>query len=105
MFTAAYVCLVLIWFDERGGWRPRALVALLLALAITLTVADRSSWAYLFTYVAACIGLVVPSRLGLQAVIGCAALACVCAHRSTAAGGGWPAATPPAPSASACCWC
>jgi two-component system, NarL family, sensor histidine kinase DesK len=78
LFTGVYVWLVLTWFEEESRWRPSVLAGVLLALAITLTIADRPGWGFLFTYVAACAGLVVPSRWGMPAVIGCAALAAVC---------------------------
>jgi two-component system sensor histidine kinase DesK len=74
-FSGVYVWLVLTWFEERTYWRSLALAAVLLSLAIVLTLADRPSWAFLFTYCAACIGLVVPSDVGMPAVIVCAALA------------------------------
>ncbi len=85
LFSAVYVWLVMTWFEERARWRPIALAAVMLALAIVMTVADRPSWGFLFTYAAAVIGLVVPSRWGMVAVIGCAGLAAVC---TLIAGGG-----------------
>jgi two-component system sensor histidine kinase DesK len=94
LFTATYVVFVFIWFDERAAWRPYALVGLLLAIAIALTIGDRSSWGFLFSYVAACVGLVMPSRLGLQAVVGCAAVAAACTlidHRGGSAAAGYAA--------------
>jgi two-component system sensor histidine kinase DesK len=96
LFSATYVWLVLIWFDERGGWRPYALCGLMLALAMALTVADRSSWGFLFTYAAACTGLVVPGTLGFEAVFGCAALAAAATiidHGGGGAAGGYAAST------------
>ncbi len=87
LFTVTYVWLVLIWFDERAHWRPYALVGVLLALAIALTLADRGSWGFLFTYVAACAGLVVPAGLGLQAVFAIAALAALCTMIDAGGGG------------------
>ena len=87
LFSGAYVSLVLTWFDDRAGWRPAAVAGLLLVLAIVLTLADRSSWGFLFSYVAACIGLVMPSRLGLPAVVGCAAVAVICTLIDRAGGG------------------
>lgn len=104
LFAATYVWLVLIWFEERAGWRPYALSGVLLVLAMTLTLADRSSWGFLFSYVAASVGLVVPAGLGLQAVIGCAAPPPP-ARSSITVAVGLPAATPPAASVSDCCWC
>jgi two-component system sensor histidine kinase DesK len=84
-FTGVYVWLVLTWFEEKARWRPVALAGVMLLLAIAMTLADRPSWAFLFTYCAACIGLVLPSDLGMPAVILCAALAFV---TTVVAGGG-----------------
>jgi two-component system, NarL family, sensor histidine kinase DesK len=84
LFSVVYVWLVLTWFEERARWRPIVLSGVILALAVVLTVADRPGWGFLFTYAAACIGLVAPSPWGLPAVFGVAALAGVC----TAIGGG-----------------
>jgi two-component system sensor histidine kinase DesK len=85
-FSVVYVWLVLTWFEERARWRPVVLSGVILALAVVLTLADRPSWGFLFTYAAACIGLVTPSRWGLAAVIGCAAIAAV--STEIAGGGG-----------------
>jgi two-component system sensor histidine kinase DesK len=59
----------------------------MLATAIVLTVADRPSWGFLFTYVAAVVGLVVPSAWGLPAVIACAVVGAACTLIAGAAGG------------------
>ena len=87
LFSAVYVWLVLTWFEERARWRPVVLAVVMLALAVVLTLADRPSWGFLFTYAAACIGLVAPSPWGLPAVIGCAAIAAVTAGVAGAGGG------------------
>ncbi|MGZ4272166.1 MAG: hypothetical protein ACXVRP_00235, partial [Solirubrobacteraceae bacterium] len=87
LFSAAYVWLVMTWFEEQARWRPVVLAGVMLVLATTLTLADRPSWGFLFTYAAACIGLVVPSRWGLPAVLACAAIAAVCAGIAGAGGG------------------
>jgi two-component system, NarL family, sensor histidine kinase DesK len=84
VFSAAYVVLVITWVDETNYRRSLGLAGVMLALACVLTIADRPTWGYLFTYCAACIGLVVGSDLGLPAVILCAAAAFV----SVLAGGG-----------------
>ena len=74
-FSGVYVWLVLTWFEEQAYWRTLSLAGVMLVLACVLTVADRPSWGFLFTYCAACIGLVVSSDLGMPAVILCAAAA------------------------------
>ena len=83
-FSGVYVWLVLTWWEENAFWRSLALAGLLLVLACVLTIADRSSWGFLFTYVAACLGLVVPSDVGLPAVVLCAGAA----FGATVVGGG-----------------
>jgi two-component system, NarL family, sensor histidine kinase DesK len=74
-FSAVYVWLVMTWFEEKMAWRTLSLAAVMLALAIVLTLADRPGWGFLFTYCAACIGLIAPSDVGMPLVVGCAALA------------------------------
>ncbi len=83
-FSGAYVCVVLTWIDERAYWRSLSLAGVMLVLACALTIADRSSWGYLFTYCAACAGLVVRSDMGMPAVLLCA----VVGFGATVAGGG-----------------
>jgi two-component system sensor histidine kinase DesK len=75
VFSAVYVVLVITWIDAKNYRRSLALAGVMLALACALTIADRPTWGYLFTYCAACIGLVVGSDLGLPAVVLCAAAA------------------------------
>jgi len=55
-----------------------ALVALLLADAAALSIADRPAWAYLFTYCAASSVLVGPPSMTFPAVLVCAALSVGC---------------------------
>jgi hypothetical protein len=104
LFSATYVWLVMIWFDELGGWRPFALLGVLLILAMALTLADRPSWGFMFTYVAACVGLVVPAGLGLRR-----SSAVAYSPSSAASSPGVEVAAEsamaPAPSEWDCCWC
>jgi two-component system sensor histidine kinase DesK len=74
-FSGVYVWLVMTWWEEDAYWRSLALVGVMLMLAVALTIADRPSWGFLFTYCAACVGLVAASDLGMPAVILCAAAA------------------------------
>jgi two-component system sensor histidine kinase DesK len=75
-FVAVYLWLVL-------GWRGRAvleersviLFAVLLALAAGLTAFEDSGWGFLFTYCAACAGLIASPTIGFLAVCLCAGLA------------------------------
>ena len=93
-FSGVYVWLVLTWFEEKAYWRSLALAGLMLALAMALTIADRPSWGFLFTYCAACVGLVVPSDVGMPAVILCAGAAfgaTVLGGGSAGSGGGFAA--------------
>jgi two-component system sensor histidine kinase DesK len=87
VFTATYVGLVLVLFrDDRVVWRV-AFFALLLAVTIALTVADRSGWAFLFTYCAACAAMASPVGSGFPAVVGCTVLAVVCSRLGGASDG------------------
>jgi two-component system, NarL family, sensor histidine kinase DesK len=91
-FTATYIWFVLTVMSDYDDWRPFAMAAALLVLAGILTVADRASWGFLFTYVAACIGLAVPSSVGIPAVVACGALAAICSLLGGSSGGsavGW----------------
>jgi two-component system, NarL family, sensor histidine kinase DesK len=93
-FSGVYVWLVLTWWEEDATWRSVSLAGVMLGLACVLTVADRPSWGFLFTYCAACIGLVVRSDLGMPAVIVCAAAAfgtTVVAGGGSGSGGGFAA--------------
>jgi two-component system sensor histidine kinase DesK len=87
VFSGVYVWLAMTWFEERARWRPIVLALVMLATAIVLTDGDRSSWGFLFTYVAAVVGLVVPSAWGLPAVIACAAVGAACTLIAGATGG------------------
>lgn len=92
LFTGAYVWLVLILMDEGSGRRLYFLAAALLVLATALALIDRPSWGFLFSYVAACIGLVAPSSIGIAAVVGCGALAAASSLINGGSGGsaiGW----------------
>jgi two-component system sensor histidine kinase DesK len=93
-FSGVYVWVVVTWIDESAYWRSVALAGLLLGLACALTIADRSSWGYLFTYCAACAGLVVRSDMGMPAVLLCAGVgfgATVASGGSAGTGGGYAA--------------
>ena len=61
-------------------------------LAIALTLGSTPELGFLFSYAAACIGLVAPSSVGIPAVVGCGALAAACSLITGASGGsaiGW----------------
>jgi two-component system sensor histidine kinase DesK len=88
VFVASYVWLVLIWTHARTQVRPFLLLGVLTALAIVLTVADRPSWGFLFTYCAACAALVAPTWLGLPAVFFYVGLGTGCAALGGASSGG-----------------
>lgn len=68
-FSGSYVWLVVTWIDEKRRRRGYALSVFQLAMAIALTVADRPSWGFLFSYCAACVALVAPSPYGFLAVL------------------------------------
>jgi hypothetical protein len=63
VFVGAYVALVLSWRTRRTTPIPTVFFGVLIAVATALTLADRSSWGFLFTYCAACTPC-SPSRSG-----------------------------------------
>jgi len=86
-FVATYIALIVIW--RQNCHATRIVVALFLVLvadAIALTLGDGSGWAFLFTYCAACAGL-LSARIGFAGVIACAALAGVTAAAAGGSGG------------------
>ena len=86
-FVVAYVLLVLIWRTHRHKRTPVLLFAVLIAVAIALTLGDRGGWGFLFTYCAACTALVYPTSLGFGGVLLCATLAGVTSAVGGAASG------------------
>jgi two-component system sensor histidine kinase DesK len=74
-FVAAYLAIVLVWRQALHTRVTIALFVLMLGCASALTLADRSGWAFLFTYTAACAGLMSSARVGFYAVAGCTVLA------------------------------
>ncbi|MGB8878659.1 MAG: sensor histidine kinase, partial [Solirubrobacteraceae bacterium] len=86
VFVAVYVCLVYQWRVSATGQSRLgpALFVVLLVVATALTVADRPSWGFLFTYCAACTALVASPPLGFYGVLTCVVLAGI----TTIIGGG-----------------
>ena len=87
VFVAAYVALVMSlrwrsWHDRQVG-----LAAVMLAMAIALTLGSGSSWGFLFTYCATVVALLFSSEIAWLGVIACAALASVCSAVAGASGG------------------
>jgi two-component system sensor histidine kinase DesK len=83
-FSAIYVSLVMIWFDPGRRRTAYLLAGSLLAIAITLTIADRAGWGFLFSYCAACAALAAPAGYGFTAVL---AITAVAVGSELAAGG------------------
>ncbi len=78
VFVAAYIWLVLLWRGSPGGVSSRRtllLFGVLVSIATALTVGNRPSWGFLFTYCAACAALVVPAAAGVAGVVLCVVLA------------------------------
>lgn len=75
VFVAAYVGMVMSWRGASRTGLPLALFAVLLAVAIALTLSHASSWGFLFTYCAACGAIVAPKGREFAAVVLCSALA------------------------------
>jgi two-component system sensor histidine kinase DesK len=74
LFTGIYVWLVISWVDLPETRRAYVLCLAMLGIAIALTVGVAFSWAFLFSYVAACAGLIVPASYGFTAVVVTAAI-------------------------------
>jgi two-component system, NarL family, sensor histidine kinase DesK len=94
-FVAAYIALILLWRHRHTDRILNALFLLLVALAVALTLSDAASWGFLFTYCAACAGL-ISTRWGLAGVVACAALAGITSAAGGANGGqviGWVASS------------
>lgn len=95
VFVIAYIAMVMAW---RRSYADRALpplFALLTAIAIALTLSDGASWGFLFTYCAACAGL-ISTRWGMPGVLGLAVLAGITSSIGGANGGqviGWVASS------------
>ena len=87
LFVAAYVALVLTWRSRRQTALTTGLFAVLVAVAIALTLVDQSNWGFLFTYACACASLLSSSRLAFSAVAMCTVLAGVTSSLSGASGG------------------
>jgi two-component system sensor histidine kinase DesK len=94
-FVAAYIALVMLWRHRHADRILPLLFLLLLALATALTLHNGNSWGFLFTYCAACAGL-ISSRYGFPGVVACAALAGITSAVGGANGGqtiGWVASS------------
>ncbi|MGH2927609.1 MAG: sensor histidine kinase, partial [Solirubrobacteraceae bacterium] len=78
VFAFGYAMLVVLLFRPDRSTARIVLTGLLLALAVALTVLDRSGLGYLFTYVAACAAAALPSAWRFQSVLLCTALAVGC---------------------------
>jgi two-component system, NarL family, sensor histidine kinase DesK len=94
-FVAVYLALVLLWRRRSADLILPLLFAALVAIAAALTLSNGNSWGFLFTYCAACAGLIA-TRYGLAAVLSCAALAGVTSAVGGANGGqvvGWVASS------------
>jgi two-component system sensor histidine kinase DesK len=87
LFVATYVSMVMTWRGARSSRLTIALFFLLLAVATALTVAQSSTWGFLFTYCAACAAIVAPKELGVYAVAFCSVLAAVTSAIGGADGG------------------
>jgi two-component system, NarL family, sensor histidine kinase DesK len=79
LFVAAYVWLVLSWrWRTKLEERAVVLFVIMLAVAAALTAFQDPGWGFLFTYCAACAGLIGSSSAGFLAVILCSGLAAAC---------------------------
>ncbi|MBV9941840.1 MAG: hypothetical protein JO262_06895 [Solirubrobacterales bacterium] len=95
VFVTLYIALVMLW-RARGADRALPVMFVgLVAIAIALTLADANGWGFLFTYCAACAGM-MSRRFGFIGVLACAVLAGVSSAAGGATGGqviGWVASS------------
>ena len=92
VFTISYIALIMTarrsWSGMRGYARAAGvLYGLMIAIAIALTSAGSAGWGFLFTYCAACSGLIAPAEWGFVAVGGCTVLAGILPALAGASGG------------------
>jgi two-component system sensor histidine kinase DesK len=95
VFVAAYITMVLTWRRHYADRILPALFVVLVAIAAALTLSDGGSWGFLFTYCAACAGLIA-TGWGMAGVLACAALAGITSAVGGANGGqviGWVASS------------
>ncbi|MGH2856505.1 MAG: sensor histidine kinase [Solirubrobacteraceae bacterium] len=78
VFAFGYAMLVVLLFRPDRSTARIVLTGLLLALAVALTVFDRSGLGYLVTYVAACAAAALPVYWRFPSVLVCTALAVGC---------------------------
>jgi two-component system sensor histidine kinase DesK len=93
-FVAIYVAVVLLW-RTRSDRMLLVLFVALVGIASALTLDDGAAWGFLFTYCAACAGL-ISARYGFAGVLVCTVLAGVLSALGGASGGqvvGWVAST------------
>ncbi len=86
-FVVAYAWFVALLFRRDQRAVRAGLIAVIFALAVTLTLADQPTWAFLFSYASGCAAVGLPSRLRFLGVLGCTALAAGCALLAGGSGG------------------
>ena len=94
-FVALYIALVLLWRTRGADRLLPFLFAGLVAIAVALTLDDANGWGFLFTYCAACAGM-MSRRFGFAGVLSCSALAGITSAAGGANGGqviGWVASS------------
>src|SRR5439155_22388060 len=79
--------LVMRWRHPQDPRVPWLLFALLLGLAVALTISQASGWGFLFTYCAACVAMVAPEGLAFYGVALFSILAGVTSAAAGADGG------------------
>jgi two-component system, NarL family, sensor histidine kinase DesK len=87
LFVAAYAGMVMTWRGGRVSRLSGALFVVLVVVACALTLAQSSSWGFLFTYCAACAALAAPEGFGFYLVALCSVLAAVTSAIAGANGG------------------
>jgi two-component system, NarL family, sensor histidine kinase DesK len=87
LFVVAYVTMVMTWRRDGDNRFALLLFSVLLSVSTVLTLFTGSGWGFLFTYCAACVGLIAPKGVGFYEVGLCAGLAGVCSAIAGANGG------------------
>lgn len=87
LFVGAYVGLLMVMWKPGRGRSQLVAIAILAAVAVGLTVLSDPGWGFLFTYVAACLAVTLPSRQAFNGVVACSLVAAGCSLAGGGSGG------------------
>jgi two-component system, NarL family, sensor histidine kinase DesK len=86
-FVVGYICLLLLLWGPHRDPRKLGWLVFLAVIATALTLFDHRGWGFLFTYVAACVAVSVPTSIAFTAVVAVSVLAVVCSLLGGASAG------------------